>query len=179
MMTPSPEQLIGSAFPPLVLPSTIGEQVDLSNPELGAYVLFLYPRTGNPHEPDSEEWMLIPGAKGCTGEVCHFRDLMTDFTSAGFSVLGASSQDGPAQREVAQRLSLKYPLLSDPDLRLAEALGIDTFTFEGVRMFVRSTVVVSAGMIQAVYRGIKDPLEHPMRVLEDLVGAGGSGRAAR
>jgi len=156
-------------MPDISLPSTAGGSVDLGDPALGSFVLFLFPRTGDPTNPDSPEWELLPGAKGCTAEACRFRDLAADFARADHRVFGASTQDGPTQREAAERLALGYPLLSDPGLLLAEALGLETFEFEGRRMFVRATVVVEGGQIHDVYRGIQDPKAHPRDVLADVL----------
>jgi peroxiredoxin len=152
-------------MPALALPSTDRDSIDLSDPGLGAFVLFLFPRTGDPATPDSPEWELLPGAKGCTAEACRFRDLATDFRRAGHRVFGASSQDIRTQREATTRLALGYPLLSDPELLICDALGLETFAFEGTRMFVRATLIVEAGRIQAVYRRIANPREHPLDVL--------------
>src|SRR5213596_471744 len=57
--------LIGVRMPPIALPATDGETVDLSGLR-GRTVAYAYPRTGLPGVPNPEGWDLIPGARGCT-----------------------------------------------------------------------------------------------------------------
>ncbi|WP_017579013.1 peroxiredoxin [Nocardiopsis valliformis] len=164
------EPLRGVPLPRLSLPATIGPPVELGSEEPGDHVLFVYPKTGRPDRPAPAEWATLPGAKGCTAESCEFRDLADDFARIGFRILGLSSQEPDYQREAAERLHLPYPLLSDPDLRLAAELGLDTFEFEGERLYTRITLIVRAGVIDRAYRDISDPQKHPRAVLADLGG---------
>ena len=163
-----PEPLRGVPLPELSLTATGGPRIGLGPEELGDHVLFVYPKTGRPDRPAPASWATLPGAKGCTAESCEFRDLADDFARIGFRILGLSSQDPEYQREAAERLHLPYPLLSDLDLRLADALGLDTFEFEGERLYTRITLVVRAGLIDRVHRRIPDPGAHPRAVLADL-----------
>ena len=80
------------AVPALSFPATTGRVVDLAHDALGDFVLFIYPRTGRPDRPDSDDWALIPGAKGCTAESCEFRDLAAEFSLIGLSIFGLSTQ---------------------------------------------------------------------------------------
>src|SRR4051795_2294125 len=54
------DHLEGMAIPPVALPSTSGDQVDLSEAAGGTLVLYLYPRTGRPGEPLPERWAPPP-----------------------------------------------------------------------------------------------------------------------
>ena len=165
-----PEPLRGVPLPALSLPATTGSAVELGSPELGDHVLFVYPKTGRPDRPAPAAWATFPGAKGCTAQSCEFRDLADDFARIGFRILGLSGQASDYQREAAERLHLPYPLLSDPGLRLAAELGLDTFEFERERLYARVTLVVRAGVIDRAYRQIPDPGAHPKSVLADLGG---------
>jgi peroxiredoxin len=70
-------------LPGIELIATNGARVNLSRLS-GTLVLFCYPRTGRPGEPSLvEDWDLIPGARGCTTQVCSFRDLYSDLCQAG------------------------------------------------------------------------------------------------
>jgi peroxiredoxin len=51
---------------------------------------------------------------------------------------------------MAQRLSLPYPVLSDADFRLTDALRLPTFEFEGVRLLKRLSFVAIGGTIEHV-----------------------------
>lgn len=159
---PSP---VGRRMPPLSLASTAGENIDLSDVSLGDYVLFIYPRTGRPDEPEASGWALIPGAKGCTAESCEFRDLAGEYAAIGFSLLGLSTQSTGYQREAVQRLHLPYLLLSDPAMELGRELGLAHFTFDGSTLYKRCTLVVRAGVIVDAHQDIADAALHPHELL--------------
>ncbi|HEU4912991.1 MAG TPA: peroxiredoxin, partial [Actinomycetes bacterium] len=116
------DHLTGLRLPSVPLPATDGSTVDLA--QLGGRtVVFAYPRTGVPgQDPLVPEWDAIPGARGCTPETCAFRDLHGELRGAGARVLGLSTQGTDYQREAVDRLHLPFPLLSDAELRLANAL---------------------------------------------------------
>jgi len=61
---------------------------------------------------------------GCTKESCHFRDLAGEFEAVGAQRVGISADAVEKQREFATRHSFGYPLLSDPDRRVAAAFGV-------------------------------------------------------
>ena len=90
-------------------------------------MLFIYPRTGKPGEPLPPGWDLIPGARGCTPQSCAFRDLHGEFAERGVEVCGLSAQSPEDQAEFAERVHLQFPVLSDPELKLAKALALPTF----------------------------------------------------
>lgn len=158
-------------MPPIALHSTAGTTVDLSDPSLGDYVLFIYPRTGRPDHLEAAEWAVLPGAKGCTTESCEFRDLAGDYARIGFSIMGLSTQDTIYQGEAVERLHLPYPLLSDPDRLLADALGLEVFTFESQNLYKRCTLVVRDGLLNKVHSTIADPASHPRELLTMLEAA--------
>ena len=76
----------------------------------GWTVVFAYPRTGRPGEElpggGEEAWNAIPGARGCTPELCGVRDNHAPLEALGARVFGLSTQDTGYQREVAERLGL-------------------------------------------------------------------------
>ena len=90
-------------------------------------ILFCYPRTGRPDEPLLPGWDAIPGARGCTPETCGFRDAHSQFADLGARVIALSTQSSDYQREMAERLGLPFPVLSDESLAFTEALGLPTF----------------------------------------------------
>lgn len=160
--------LINGQFPLLALPASSGESIGPMDLVSGSFVLFLYPRTGDPTQSESPDWALLPGAKGCTSEACEFRDLATDYATLGYRLYGLSSQNTDYQREAAERLQLPYPLLSDPQFVLANALGLPTFGFDGELLYTRSTLVVRDRIITHAFVGIRDAASHPRELLEQL-----------
>lgn len=160
------DHLVGRPVPHLDLPSTTGESVALHELGAGRTILYLYPLTGRPDVDLPDGWDNIPGARGCTGEACDFRDHHVDLLDAGASkVFGASSQDRDYQREVVERLRLPFTMLSDTDLHLAEQLNLPTFRVGELTLFKRLTLVIRDGMIEHVFYPIFPPNEHAREVL--------------
>jgi peroxiredoxin len=149
------------------VPVDDGAADDLVGKELpaGTLVLYVYPRTGRPGIDPPAGWDEIPGARGCTPQSCAFRDHNADFGALGARVAGLSSQTTEYQREAAERLGLPFPLLSDPELRLAAALGLPTFTVEGMRLYTRLTLVARAGTIVKVFYPVFPPDRNAEEVL--------------
>ena len=94
-------------------------------------MLYIYPRTGVPGEPNPDGWDAIPGARGCTPQSCAFRDHEGELRELGAKVVGMSAQPLGEQREFAEREHIPYPLIADPELRLADALRLPTFETSG------------------------------------------------
>lgn len=142
--------LPGTSLPSLALPATTGERVDLSRVP-GWAVVFAYPRTGRPNDPPLvPDWDLIPGARGCTPHTCAFRDLAADFAALDTRVFGLSTQDPVYQLELAERLHLPFPVLSDEGLALTNALRLPTLTVAGHVLIARLAWVQRDGVIEEV-----------------------------
>jgi thioredoxin-dependent peroxiredoxin len=76
--------------------------------EEGPLVLFFYPKAFTP---------------GCTAEARHFRDLDREFEELGARRLGVSRDDVETQARFAQEHELDFPLIADPDGRIARIFG--------------------------------------------------------
>jgi peroxiredoxin Q/BCP len=99
----------GDAAPSFDLPDGAGGRVSLASLQGKPVVLYFYPKDDTP---------------GCTREACAFRDLKAEFDKAGATILGVSP-DGPASHEkFTGKYALTFPLLSDPDHKVAEAYGV-------------------------------------------------------
>jgi len=150
--------LVGRVLPAVALPATDGATVTLS--ELpGRSVVFGYPRTGEPGRIALvEDWDMIPGARGCTPQTCAFRDLFAELTAAGARrVFGLSTQSTEYQREMAERLHLPFPVLSDEALALTRALSLPTMQVAGQTMIKRLTMIVDEGRISHVFYPVFPP----------------------
>ena len=162
--------LPGSAVPPLALPATDGQPVTLSALP-GRTVVYAYPWTGRPGEPLLvEDWDQIPGARGCTPETCGFRDHHAELEAAGAAVYGLSTQDTDYQRELAERLSLPFAILSDASLELTRALRLPTFEVADRTMLKRQTLVIRDGIVEHVFYPVFPPDRHASEVLAWLRG---------
>lgn len=159
----------GVSMPVLAMPATTGGYLDVVA-EAAWTVMFLYPATGTPGQPLPDGWLDMPGAYGCTAESCRFRDLVTEFDARGAAVRGVSTQTPQEQAAFAPRERVTYPLLSDHELRLVEALRLPTFSVGGSPPRLRrATLLVSADRgIRDVLYPVPDPGGHPDEVLERL-----------
>jgi peroxiredoxin len=160
------DHLPGTSLPGLAVVATIGKTVELDQLGPGRSVLYFYPMTGRPGVDLPDGWDNIPGARGCTTEACDFRDHHADLVSAGVeTVYGVSSQGTDYQREMVGRLKLPFSMLSDPDLSIANALELPTFTAGGRRLYSRLTLIVHDGLVEHVFYPIFPPNEHAQKVL--------------
>jgi peroxiredoxin Q/BCP len=75
----------------------------------GPVVLYFYPKAFTP---------------GCTRESCHFRDMNAELRAAGGQAVGVSADAVDRQAAFDDKHGLGFPLLSDPDRRLARMFGV-------------------------------------------------------
>lgn len=149
--------ITGLSIPPLSLTSTAGDEVNLSA-LAGQTVVYVYPMTGQPDTPLPEGWDMIPGARGCTPQSCAFRDHYEELKTLSIDHLfGLSSQASAYQAEAATRLHLPFALLSDAQLRLADALKLPRFELAGQVFLKRLTMVIQNGIIRHVIYPIFPP----------------------
>jgi peroxiredoxin len=161
--------LTGAMLPQLTLESTHGP-VSLRALSQGLLVLYVYPRAGRPGVPALPGWDDIPGARGCTPQSLGFREGHERFEELGAGVAGLSAQTLDDQREFAERNAIPYPILADPDLRLAEAMRFQTFEVDGVRLYKRMALVVESCAIAKVFYPVFPPDENAREVLAWLEG---------
>jgi peroxiredoxin len=164
--------LTGTRMASTPLPATDGRLVDLSA-LAGRTVVYAYPRTGVPDQPNPDGWDAIPGARGCTPQSCAFRDHFAELQALGVSaVYGLSTQDTPYQREAADRLHLPFALLSDERLALISAMRLPTFQVGSMTLLKRLTLILRDGVVEHVFY----PVFPPDRNAGDVVAWLGSHR---
>ncbi|MER5848975.1 winged helix-turn-helix transcriptional regulator [Streptomyces sp. NPDC002012] len=105
-------------------------------------VLYCFPSAYARRDAYPPGWSEIPGASGCTLESCTYRDQLAEFTAAGATVHGVSTQRPDEQRAFADAERLRFPLLSDAELELTAALRLPTFRAAGTSRLKRLTLVV-------------------------------------
>jgi peroxiredoxin len=133
-------------------------------------VVFAYPRTGEPGKIALvDDWDMIPGARGCTPQTCSFRDLFAELKAVGAAhVFGLSTQSNAYQAEMASRLHLPFPVLSDEKLALTRALGLPTMEVAGLTLIKRLALIIDGGRITHVFYPVFPPDRNASDVLEWL-----------
>lgn len=140
-MTDTPQS--GHPFPPFALPDADGRIHRLSDYAGRYVVLYVYPKDDTP---------------GCTREACDFRDHQT-LRAEGAAVLGLSRDDAASHQKFAEKYSLPFPLLSDPDATFLKQIGsygpktLYGKTTEGVK---RQTFLIGPdGRLVKAWRAVK------------------------
>ncbi|MCS3450053.1 MULTISPECIES: peroxiredoxin [Bradyrhizobium] len=150
--------LVGMTIPPVRLRATDDTAVTLSALK-GRTVVFAYPRTGEPGKIGLvDDWDMIPGARGCTPQTCAFRDLFAELKAAGAAqVFGLSTQSNAYQTEMASRLHLPFPVLSDEALELTHTLKLPTMSVAGLTLIKRLALVIDDARITHVFYPVFPP----------------------
>ncbi|MFQ5442166.1 MAG: thioredoxin-dependent thiol peroxidase [Thermodesulfobacteriota bacterium] len=119
-------------------------------------VLYFYPRDNTP---------------GCTTEACDFRDNMARVKSAGAAILGVSPDSIKSHINFKEKHGLAFPLLSDPDKKLAALYGAygEKKMYGKVAMgIIRSTFIIDEeGTVKKLWRPVKVK-GHVEEVLENM-----------
>jgi peroxiredoxin Q/BCP len=145
----------GQIAPPFSTQMVEGTQltpVSLADLSGKTVILYFYPKDDTP---------------GCTREACAFRDGFARFQAAGIVVLGCSVQDAESHRAFIAKYHLPFPLLLDPDKKIATEYG----AANGIPILGldrRITYVIGpGGKIVKVYPNV-DPSAHADQILSDL-----------
>lgn len=72
-------------------------------------VLYFYPKDDTP---------------GCTKQACNLRDNQAVLQQHGIAVVGVSGDDVASHERFAEKYSLPFPLIADPDHTILEAYGV-------------------------------------------------------
>jgi thioredoxin-dependent peroxiredoxin len=119
-------------------------------------VLFFFPKADTP---------------GCTTEACEFRDAQKTFTKKNAAIVGISPDKLAAHAKFAEKYSLPYTLVPDPDHAIAEAYGVWKEKSMYGRKYMgieRTTFVIDEkGKIARIFAKVK-PAGHAAEVLEAL-----------
>ncbi len=147
----------GKSAPVFTLRNAEGNKVSLKTFRGKDVVVYFYPKDDTP---------------GCTKEACGFRDLWKDIQQMGTVVLGVSPDDAESHRKFAQKYTLPFTLLSDPDKKVMAkygAWGEKTLYGKKTTGVIRSTVWVGPdGKVRKHWKRVAKAADHPAKVLEAL-----------
>src|SRR5712671_2266109 len=145
----------GQIAPPFSTQMVTGDQqapVSLADFHGRKVILYFYPKDQTP---------------GCTKEACAFRDGYSRFTNAGLTVLGCSVDSADAHKDFIRKYSLPFPLLLDPDKKIATEYGAaNGIPILGLDRRV-TYVIDENGKVLKVYPNV-DPSTHAIEILNDL-----------
>lgn len=125
--------------PEFTLPDKVGNPVSLSDFHGKKVVLYFYPKDNTP---------------GCTRQACAFAAAHDDLCKRNAVIIGISRDGVESHKKFAEKFSLPFVLLSDPELTAIEAYGV----WQEKKMYgktsmgvVRTTFIVSEdGVIEKV-----------------------------
>ncbi|PCC42119.1 thioredoxin-dependent thiol peroxidase [Brevibacterium aurantiacum] len=139
-----PRLSAGDTAPDFTLSNQDGKSVTLSEFKGQRVVVYFYPAAMTP---------------GCTTEACDFRDSLSALSAAGLVVLGISPDKPEKLKKFAEKESLNFDLLSDPDKTMMEewgAFGEKKNYGKVVQGVIRSTLVIDAdGAVELAQYNVK------------------------
>jgi len=134
----------GDAAPEFQLPDQHGQTVRLADFGGGKLLIYFYPKADTP---------------GCTRQACSIRDAREELRDLDLAVVGISPDAPARQQKFDDKYGLTFPLLADPDHRVAEAYGAwGEKTLYGKKSLgvIRSSFLIdAAGKIVAAWYGVK------------------------
>jgi len=147
---------VGTKAPDFTLNDKDGAPVSLSDFAGKKVVLYFYPKDNTP---------------GCTRQACAFAEAYEGFKLAGAVVIGVSKDSAASHQRFAEKYSLPFILLSDPDRVAIEAYGVwqEKKNYGKVSMgVVRSTYIIDEnGVIEKVMPKVK-PDTNAQEILDYL-----------
>ena len=146
---------IGTKAPEFTLPDQNGELRSLGDFAGKKVVLYFYSKDNT---------------SGCTKQACGFGELYPQFTEKGAVVIGISKDSVESHRKFAEKYSLPFVLLSDPELKAITAYDVwkEKMNYgKPVMGVVRTTYLIEDGVITKAFGKVK-AAENPAQMLQAL-----------
>lgn len=148
----------GDPAPGFTLRDDSGAEVSLEDFAGRTLILYFYPKAFTP---------------GCTTQACDFRDAHASLAASGYVIAGVSPDPVETLAGFRERHRLPFPLLSDPDHRVAAAYGAWGTKknygreYQGI---IRSTFLIGGdGRVDKVWRNVK-ATGHAERLVTEVGG---------
>ncbi|HJC20201.1 MAG TPA: thioredoxin-dependent thiol peroxidase [Candidatus Butyricicoccus avicola] len=149
---------VGTKAPDFTLPDAQGCPVSRADFAGKRFVLYFYPKDSTP---------------GCTRQACAFAGAYAQFAALGVPVVGVSKDSQASHKRFAEKNSLPFTLLSDPELSVIQAYDVwkEKKLYGKVSMgVVRTTYVIDAdGTIVWAKEKVK-PDQNAQEILDFLTG---------
>lgn len=100
--------LVGDKIPQILGIDQNGNEIKASDYAGKKIVLYSYPRANT---------------SGCTAEACSLQAHKAELQAAGYEIIGVSKDKVASQKKFADAYGLEFPLISDPEAVLQQALG--------------------------------------------------------
>ena len=147
---------VGTKAPLFTLPDKDGKEISLADYLGKKIVLYFYPRDNTP---------------GCTRQACAFAAAYEEFKNQDIVVIGISKDSVASHLKFAEKHSLPFILLSDPELQAIQAYDVwkEKKLYGKVSMgVVRTTYIIDEqGIIEKVMPKVK-PDTNAAEILEYL-----------
>ena len=134
----------GDAAPEFQLTDQHGQTVKLADFGGGKLLIYFYPKADTP---------------GCTRQACSIRDAREELRDLGLTVVGISPDQPARQQKFDDKYNLSFPLLADPDHRVAEAYGVwgekTSYGKKSLGIIRSSFLIDAAGKIAGAWYGVK------------------------
>ena len=147
---------VGMKAPDFTLFDKDSRAVSLSNFRGKKVVLYFYPKDNTP---------------GCTRQACAFAGAYAEFEARDIAVIGISRDSVASHQKFAEKHSLPFILLSDPDRVAIEAFGVwqEKKLYGKVSFGVmRTTFIIDEnGVVERVMKKVK-PDTNAAEILEAL-----------
>ena len=146
---------IGTKAPDFTLPDQNGELRSLGDFAGKKVVLYFYSKDNT---------------SGCTKQACGFGELYPQFTEKGAVVIGISKDSAESHRKFAEKYSLPFVLLSDPELKAITGAVVwrERMNYgKPVMGGVRTTDLSEDGVSTKAFGKVK-AAENPAQMLEEL-----------
>ena len=146
----------GMTAPDFTLKDKNGNDFALSSLRGKRVVLYFYPKDNTP---------------GCSRQACAFAGAYRQFEAKGAAVVGISRDSAASHLKFAEKYSLPFVILSDPELETIKAYGV----WQEKKMYgkttmgvVRTTFIISPdGVIEKVMNKVK-PDTNAAEILAEL-----------
>jgi peroxiredoxin Q/BCP len=149
---------VGDLAPPFCLPNQRGEQVCLEDLRPKPAILYFYPKDMTP---------------GCTLEATGFNAVVDEIAALGWRVVGISPDTVASHARFAERHSLRFDILADPEreiLRAYGAWGTKVSYGKHIEGVIRSTILVDGdGRVTAALYNVRAAghVERVMRIVRE------------